>query len=102
MENAALNSIKNHIKNSIAYARYKIGSTYYRAEIANAQVLSDGKIAKDVQINSELSGNITITEIQLYDHNGNLWDKKIESISRSSTQEGILYRFAYTIKSEDV
>ena len=102
MEAASLNSIKNYVKGRVNSAKYKVGNTYYDAEITNEEILSDGRLVIDVQINSSLSGNITITEIRLYDVNGNLWDKKVGSISRSSTQEGILYRFAYTITDEEV
>ena len=45
LTNSALNSLRNHLKNSIAYARYKVGSTYYQAEIQTAEVLADGRIA---------------------------------------------------------
>ena len=29
LTNDALNSLRNHLKTNIAYARYKVGSTYY-------------------------------------------------------------------------
>ena len=82
LTNSALNSLRNHLKNSIAYARYKVGSTYYQAEIQTAE------------------GNITVTEVQLFDHNGTLWASKAESITRKDAQEGILYRFRFTIIEE--
>ncbi len=98
----ALTSIKNHMKKMVVSAKYKVGSTYYDAEISNAQVLSDGRLAIDVLIDHSLSGNITVTEVQLYDVNGSLWAKKAESVSRADVQEGILYRFAFTITEEEV
>ena len=90
LTNSALNSLRNHLKNSIAYARYKVGSTYYTAEIQTAKVLADHTVA----------GNITVTEVQLFDHNGTLWASKAESITRKDAQEGILYRFRFTIIEE--
>ena len=97
----ALTSNKNHMKKMVVSAKYKVGSTYYKAPIQDAKVLSDGRLAIDVLIDHSLSGNITVTEVQLYDVNGNLWAKKAESISRADVQEGILYRFAFTITEEE-
>lgn len=93
----ALTALKNCIKNNIAYARYKVGSTYYRSEITDAYIMDDGRVAVTFLIDHTLSGNITITEVQLCDHNGSQWAKKTESITRKATQEGILYRFTFTI-----
>lgn len=96
----ALASLRNHLKNSIAYARYKVGSTYYTADIQTAEVLADGRIAITFVIDHTVAGNITVTEVQLFDYNGVLWASKAESITRKDAQEGILYRFRFTIQEE--
>lgn len=93
----ALTALKNCIKNNIAYAQYKVNGTYYRADIRSASILDDGRVAITFLIDHTVPGNITVTEVQLYDHNGSLWANKSESISRRAVQEGILYRFAFTI-----
>lgn len=100
LTNTALDSLRNHLKNSIAYAAYKVGNTYYKAEIQDAQVLADGRITVTFIIDHTIAGNITVTEVQLFDHNGKLWASKAESITRKDAQEGILYRFRFTIKEE--
>ena len=100
LTNSALNSLRNHLKNSIAYARYKVGSTYYTAEIQTAEVLADGRIAVTFIIDHTVAGNITVTEVQLFDHNGTLWASKDESITRKDAQGGILYRLRYSIIEE--
>ena len=100
LTNSALNSLRNHLKNNSAYARYKVGSTYYQAEIQTAEVLADGRIAVTFIIDHTVAGNITVTEVQLFDHNGTLWASKAESITRKDAQEGILYRFRFTIVEE--
>ena len=97
----ALTSIKNHMQKMVTSAKYKVGGTYYPAKIQDAKVLSDGRLAIDVLIDHSLSGNITVTEVQLYDVNGSLWAKKAEAISRADVQEGILYRFAFTVTEEE-
>ena len=96
----ALNSLRNHLKNSIAYARYKVGSTYYQADIQTAEVLADGRIAITFIIDHTVAGNITVTEVQLFAHNDTLWASRAESITRKDAQEGILYRFRFTIVEE--
>lgn len=98
LSSAALNSMRNHLKNNIAYAQYKVGSTYYKADIQTAEVLADGRIAITFIIDHSVAGNITVTEVQLFDHNGTLWASKTENITRKDVQEGILYRFRFTIQ----
>lgn len=100
LTNDALGSLRNHLKNSIAYARYKVGSSYYKADIETAEILADGRIAVTFIIDHTVAGNITVTEVQLFDHNGVLWASKAESITRQDAQEGILYRFRFTIQEE--
>lgn len=41
---AALAGFRNYVKNTVAYAKYKIGSTYYRSEITDITISSDGKV----------------------------------------------------------
>lgn len=98
LSSAALTSMRNHLKNNIAYAQYKVGGTYYKTDIQTAEVLADGRIAITIVIDHTVAGNITVTEVQLYDHNGTLWASKAESITRKDVQEGILYRFRFTIQ----
>lgn len=97
LTSAALDSIRKHLAESIAYAQYKVGSSYYKADIQTAEVLADGRIAITFIIDHTITGNITVTEVQLYDHNGVLWASKAESITRAAVQEGILYRFRFTV-----
>ena len=97
LTNSAINSMRSYLKNSIAYAEYKVNGTYYQAEIQTAEVLADGRIAVTFIIDHTVAGNITVTEVQLFDHNGTLWASKAENITRKDAQEGILYRFRFTI-----
>lgn len=100
LTNNALNSLRNHLKDNIAYARYKVGSTYYRAEIQTAEILADGRIAVTFLIDHTVSGDITVTEVQLFGRDAALWASKAESITRKDAQEGILYRFRFTVTEE--
>lgn len=97
LSDVALTALKNCIKDNVAYAKYKVGSTYYQTEIRSAYIMDDGRVAITFLIDHTLSGTITVTEVQLYDHSGRLWANKAENITRKALQEGILYRFAFTI-----
>ena len=79
------------IKNDIAYARYKVGSTWYQAAIQNAVVLASGVVEVTFLIDHTVSGNITVTGVELYDHNGQRIGSKTVSITRADATEGIMY-----------
>lgn len=97
LTSAAIEGYKNYTKKVLAYAQYKVGTTYYKAPIVDVSTLSTGRIAADVLIDHTIDGDITVTELQLYDSNNQLWLSKPESISRKNVQEGILYRFTFNI-----
>jgi len=100
LTDSAIEGYKDYTRKVIAYARYKVGGTYYKTGKPEIHTLPDGRIAVDVLIDHSVGGDITVTEIQLYDIHDKLWLKKPESIKRMAVQEGILYRFAITIKEE--
>lgn len=94
----AINGFKDYVKRTVAYARYKVGSTYYKTNLTKVYTDSKGKVAIEFQAGNEVSGNITVTEVQLYDTSGNLWLTKAENLQRKSTQEAIWYRFTIDIQ----
>lgn len=93
----ALTGFKNHVKKTVAYARYKVGSTYYKTDVTDIYVDSGGRVAVEFTIDHTVSGNITVTEVQLWNTSGQLWLAKTENISRKASQEGIFYRFTIDI-----
>lgn len=82
---------RKEIKNDISYARYKVGSTWYQAAIQKAEVLNSGVVEVTFLIDHTVSGNITVTGVELYDHNGVRIGSKTVSITRADATEGILY-----------
>lgn len=96
LDSSFLADEREKIKQSIAYARYKAGSTWYQGKIERAEVLSDGRIEAVFLIDHTVSGNITITEVELCDYNGKRIGSRNVSIVRKNVTEGILYvcRFA--------
>ncbi len=97
LTSTALTSLRNYIRDTISYAKFKVGSTYYQANLRSAEVTSDGRVIISFLIDHTISGTITVTEVQLYDRNGALWASKAENITRKAVQEGILYRFVFTV-----
>ena len=86
----ALLGIRNYVKRRVAYAKYKIGSTYYKADIESITVLSSGIV--EITFMIELSGGSgTVTEVQLYDTENQLWLSKSESLNMSDVSEGFYY-----------
>lgn len=57
---AALAGFRNHAKNTVAYAKYKIGSTYYRSEITDITISSDGKVKIEFILNPSVSGEAKV------------------------------------------
>ena len=91
LDSAYLTSKRSEIKNDIAYARYKVGSTWYQAAIQSAEVLNNGRVEVMFLIDHTVSGNITVTGVELYDYNGVRIGSKTVSITRADATEGILY-----------
>ncbi|MBQ8708528.1 MAG: hypothetical protein IJ523_10615 [Succinivibrionaceae bacterium] len=92
-----LNALREYVKSNIAYAMYKVGNTYYRAELQEKQVLADGRVSVTFLIDHTVAGNITVTEVQLYNYSGVKWAAKSVSIKRQDATEGILYRCRFTV-----
>jgi hypothetical protein len=97
LQPTAIQGYKEYTRVTIAYARYKVGGTYYRVPDANLtkSYLPDGRLAVSLLIDHTVPGNITIKEIQLFDTNNNLWLVKPENIMREDVTAGVLYRFTF-------
>lgn len=82
---------REKIKNDIAYARYRVGDSWYRGEIQKAEVLDGGVVEAAFLIDHTVSGNITVTAVELYNHQEKRIGGKKTSITRADATEGILY-----------
>ena len=100
LSSEALKGLREYVKSTVAYAKYKIGSTYYQEQLTDITIKSDGKVRVEFTINPTVKGEIKITEVQLYNTAGQLWWSKSESITRKTSQEGIYYRVTITISEE--
>jgi len=95
---AAIEGFKADVNRKIARARYRIGAVYYNAVIHRRERLPDGRVAVYFSITPGIPGAVTISEVELYDSNNDLWASKTENIVISGNQEGILYRFAFDFR----
>ena len=91
LDAAYIAAMRKKILKDVSYARYKVGSNWYLAKIESAQVLGDGQIEVTFIIDHTVSGNITVTGIEIYDRNGARIGSKTVSITRADATEGILY-----------
>ena len=91
LDSAYLDEKRAQIKTDMAYARYKVGSTWYQARIEDVKILTDGRVEATFIIDHTVAGNITVTGIELYDRNGIRIGGRTVSITRADATEGILY-----------
>ena len=97
LTSTALADIRGYIKRRIAYAKFKIGSTYYRANIESIKILSNGIVEVAFMIELE-SGSGTVTEIQLYNTEQQLWLSKSESLNLADVSEGFYYVVRFDVE----
>ncbi len=94
----AIEGYKKDTEMKIARARYRIGEEYFDVPIHRRERLLDGRVAVYFSITPAIAGSVTISEVQLFDNNNDLWASKTEDIVISGVQEGVLYRFTFDFK----
>ena len=92
----ALDGLKDYVKRTISYAKYKVNGVYYTTPISRVLMLSNNRVSVEIIINQPASGTITVTEISLYDTENQVWLSKAENI-RKTASEAALYTFIFTI-----
>lgn len=102
LEPVALNDIKNFALNRIAYARYRIGSTYHNAQINKKEITSGGIVRVQFPIIPQASATVKITEVQLINTNSEVWAKQAVNIDIETVQTGILYWFEFNVEEKEV
>lgn len=101
LDAAGLADFRNYTKRRIAYARYRVGSTWYKTNLSSVTVLSTGVVRAQLSINSGGS-TITVNRVELYNSEGALWAHQDCSITIGQGQTGILYWFDFDIKEVEV
>lgn len=88
--------LRNYIKRRVAYARYRVGSTYYKCDFQDVSILSDGTVRVSLVINNNNQA-ITINRVELWSTNDELWAYETVSVSIQAVQTGVLYWFDFTV-----
>lgn len=89
-----LTKLREKIKASIAKVQYKIGSTWYDAEI-NQVTVSGTQVLLLVNVPNAGTAQ-TITGLRIYDTAGDIAGEQTCSISRTSTQN-LLLKFEFPL-----
>lgn len=95
---AALDGYRRYTKRTIAYAKYRIGSTWRKTNVTDVKVRDDGIVEIAFKIDASIAGTGTVAEVQLYDTDQNLWADKHEELNMSTVAEGFTYVFEVSIK----
>ena len=94
----AMEDFKVFIDRSIAYAKVTISGKTEEYKIHLRERLKDGRVAVYIQITPQAGKTVTVEKVQLYNYGGKLWAEKSEEIELSQVQEGVLYRFTFSVK----
>lgn len=98
LQSVAFEDLKDFVNMRIAYARVKIDGVFTQVPIERRERLKNGKQALYFSVTPQANHDVTITEVQLYNTNSDLWLKKAENIPIKAVQEGVLYRFTFDFK----
>ena len=97
LDAAGLADYRNFTKNRIAYARYRVGSTYTKVQLSDVSIKSNGVVRAQLNINSG-GTSMTVNRVELYNSAGELFAHEDVSITINTGQTGILYWFDFNIK----
>ena len=94
----AIEDFKGFLDNNIAYAKVTVNGEAKKVPIHRRERLKDGRVAVYFPIDARGQTDVTISEVQLFDTNNDLWAAKAENILVRGVQEGVLYRFTFDFK----
>lgn len=96
LDAAGLADYRNFTKNRIAYARYRVGSTFTKVYLSSVEIVN-GIVRAQLNINSGGS-SMTINRVELFNQAGELFAHEDVNITINSGQTGILYWFDFNIQ----
>ncbi len=96
LDAAGLADYRNFTQRRIAYARYRVGSTFTRVPLSAVTIKSDGTVRAQLNINSGGS-SMTVNRVELWNSAGELFAHEDVSITINTGQTGILYWFDFHI-----
>ena len=100
LDAAGFIDLRKFIKRRINYARYRVGSTWYKTYLSSVVNLSNGTVRAQLNVNSGGS-SITVNRVELYNNNAELWAHQDCNITLTPGQTGILFWFDFTLREEE-
>lgn len=91
-----LNGLRQHIVDMVSYGRYRIGSTWYRAEINSKAVQDNGAVHITFYVRKQSAGS-TANRFRLMSADNKVLAERVESITFVETMEEVLYRFKFGV-----
>jgi len=100
LDAAGFIDLRNFIKRRINYARYRVGSTWYKTTLSQLEILPGGTVRAQLNVNSGGS-SITVNRVELYNNDQELWAHQVCNITLTPGQTGILFWFDFTFREEE-
>lgn len=102
LTNAAIQAYREFTKRRVAYARYRAGGVWHTVNALDINITRTGTVEIEFQIDAAVAGKTTVTEVQLYDTENQLWASKQESLSMATVAEGFAYVVQMDIEEKEV
>ena len=99
LDTAAFTDLRGYIKRRVGYARYRVGSTFYRTELTDVDFQGNNTVRARLSIIP--SGTVTVNRVELWSSAGELWAHQDCNITVSTGQTGILFWFDFTITERE-
>ncbi len=93
--------LRNYIKRRLSHARYRVGSTYYDAQINDISVQGDKTVRAVLDISPAVTG-VTVNRVEIYNTDNQLWAHQDCRITIAEGQTSILFWFDFTIEEKEV
>lgn len=98
LTSTAISDMAAYIKRRIGSAKYYIGATAYPAAINSITIVSAGAVRVVLAINPTSAA--TVTKVELYNTDGQLWATQNVSVALTESSQKILHWFDFTISEE--
>ncbi len=99
LDAAGFIDLRKFIAKRINYARYRVGSTWYKTPLSKIESLPSGTVRAQLNVNSGGS-SITVNRVELYNNEQELWAHQDCNITLTPGQTGILFWFDFTLREE--
>ena len=86
--------LRNYTARRLGYARYRVGSTWYKTSIEGTEILSSGIVRAKLVIAP--GDAVTVNRVELYNNAAELWAHQNCNIAISANQQSILFWFDFT------